>query len=207
VTWGVLDRLLDDPTNDIVGVTGTSAGAMIRRDRDSGNGAVLVDGLVRGGPSQARARLRRHWEAVGAMPGFGSFFSGMAGEEAANKPLESIPTYVESMKKNLSPCDISPSDNDPTRLLLTEMIDFDRLHLQEEIQLTVCATNARTARRRVFTNQDVSVDALMASAACHSSFGPSRSTASHIGTALSRAQLKLLPGKKIELILEPIDQE
>jgi NTE family protein len=28
----------------------------------------------------------------------------------------------------------------------------------------VCATNARTARRRVFTNQDVTVDALLASA-------------------------------------------
>ena len=48
-TWGVLDRLLDDATIDIVGVTGTSAGAM--------NGGILVDGLVRGGPEQARAEL------------------------------------------------------------------------------------------------------------------------------------------------------
>jgi NTE family protein len=37
------------------------------------------------------------------------------------------------------------------------------LRLQEEIQATVCATNARTAKRRVFTNQDVSVDAPLAS--------------------------------------------
>ena len=65
-TWGVLDRLLDDATIDIVGVTGTSAGAM--------NGAVLVDGLVRGGPEKARAELRRYWEGVGAMPGFGASF-------------------------------------------------------------------------------------------------------------------------------------
>ena len=76
-TWGVLDRLLDDATSDIVGVTGTSAGAM--------NGAVLVDGLVRGGPEQARAELRRYWEGVGAMPGFGSFFSSMSGEEAVER--------------------------------------------------------------------------------------------------------------------------
>src|SRR6516165_9039722 len=54
-TWGVLDRLLDETTIDIVGVTGTSAGAM--------SGTVLVDGLVRGGPNQARAQLRRYWEA------------------------------------------------------------------------------------------------------------------------------------------------
>src|SRR5271167_2137365 len=63
-TWGVLDRLLDDATIDIIGVTGTSAGAM--------NAAVLVDGLIRGGPEQARAELQKYWEAVGEMPGLGT---------------------------------------------------------------------------------------------------------------------------------------
>ena len=155
-TWGVLDRLLDDTTIDIIGVTGTSAGAM--------NGAVLVDGLVRGGPKQASAELRRYWQAVGAVPGFGSFFSNMSGQEAATTPLESIPAYVEAVKKKLSPYNLSPSSDNPMRPLLTELIDFDRLRSQKEIQLTVCATNARTARRRVFTNQDVSVEALLASA-------------------------------------------
>ena len=155
-TWGVLDRLLDDTKIAIVGVTGTSAGAM--------NGAVLVDGLVRASPEQARAELRRYWEGVGAMPGFGSFFSNMSGEEAARTPLEGIPAYVEAVKKNLSPYDLPASNDNPMRRLLTELIDFDRLRSQREIQLTVCATNARTARRRVFTDQDVSVEALLASA-------------------------------------------
>lgn len=155
-TWGVLDRMLEETAIDIVGVTGTSAGAM--------NGAVLADGLVRGGPKQARAELRRYWEGVGGMPGFGSFFSGMSGEQAATTPLESFPAYVEAMKKNLSPYDLPQSNNNPMRPLLTELIDFDRLSSQEEIQLTVCATDARTARRRVFTNRDISVDALLASA-------------------------------------------
>src|SRR6516225_7954652 len=59
-TWGVLDRLLDDATIEIIGVTGTSAGAM--------NGAVLVDGLVRGGPKQARAELRRYWGRLVPFP-------------------------------------------------------------------------------------------------------------------------------------------
>jgi NTE family protein len=154
-TWGVLERLLDDPTIEIIGATGTSAGAM--------NAAVLVDGLVRGGPTQAHAGLRRYWEAVGAMPGFGSLMSDISGEAAAITPLESIPAYVEIMKKSVSPYDLPPSIN-PLRPLLLEMIDFDRLRSQEEIQLVVCATNARTARRRVFTNQEISVDALLASA-------------------------------------------
>jgi NTE family protein len=155
-TWGVLDRLLDDPTIDIVGVTGTSAGAT--------NGCVLVDGLVRGGPERGRAELRRYWGVVGAMPGFGSFFSNMSGQEAANTPLESIPAYVEASKKSLSPYDLPASDHHSTRRLLTELIDFDRLRSQRAIQLTISATNARTGRRRVFTDQDVSVEALLASA-------------------------------------------
>jgi NTE family protein len=155
-TWGVLDRLLEETTMDIVGVTGTSAGAM--------NGAVLVNGLVRGGPKQARVELRRYWKAIGSMPGFGSLFSGISGEQAATTPLESIPAYVEGMKKRWSPDNLPQSNDNQMRPLLTELIDFDRLRLQEEIQLTVCATNARTARRRVFTNRDISVDALLASA-------------------------------------------
>jgi NTE family protein len=161
-TWGVLDRMLDDPAIKIVGATGTSAGAM--------NAAVLVDGLVRGGPVQARAGLRRYWEAVGAMPGLGSFFSNISGEAAAMTPLESIPAYVEMMNKRVSPYDLPPTAN-PLRSLLLEIIDFDRLRSQREIQLVVCATNVRTARRRVFTNKDISVDALLASA-CLPQFFP-----------------------------------
>jgi NTE family protein len=119
--------------------------------------------LVRGGARQARAALRRYWEAVGAMPGFGSLFANVSGEAAAMTPLETIPAYVEIMSKNLSPYDLPPSVN-PLRSVLTEIIDFDRLRSEKDIQLVVCATNARTAQRHVFTNQDVSVDALLASA-------------------------------------------
>jgi NTE family protein len=149
-TWGVLDRILDDPTIEIIGVTGTGAGAM--------NAAALVGGLLCGGAQQARVELRRYWEAVGTMPGFGSFFSQMSGAAAAMTPLESIPAYAELMSRNLSPYDLPSSDDTPLRSLLTELIDFDGLRSPEEIQLVVCATNARTAQRRVFTNQDVSVD-------------------------------------------------
>jgi NTE family protein len=56
-TWGVLDRLLEDRTLDIIGVTGTSAGAM--------NAVVLADGLLRGGPEGARQQLRAFWTAIG----------------------------------------------------------------------------------------------------------------------------------------------
>ena len=60
-TWGVLDRLLLEPDLEIVGITGTSAGAM--------NATILADGLRRGGPSEARAALRSYWR----LPGYTSF--------------------------------------------------------------------------------------------------------------------------------------
>jgi NTE family protein len=66
------------------------------------------------------------------------------------------------MRQNLSPYDLSPS-NSTLRQLLSELIDFNRLRLQKKIQLTISATNARTAKRRVFTNQDASFDVLLAS--------------------------------------------
>ena len=142
-TWGVLDRLLDEATIDIVGVTGTSAGAM--------SGAVLVDGLLDGGPAQARAKLRRYWEAVGAMPGFGGLLSNVSGEVAAMTPLESIPAYAELISRHLSPYDLPQSSDTSLRSLLAELIDFDHLRSQKDIQLVVCATSARTAQRRIFT--------------------------------------------------------
>ena len=48
-TWGVLDRLLEEPWLKIDGISGTSAGAM--------NAAVLVDGLAKGGAEGARTAL------------------------------------------------------------------------------------------------------------------------------------------------------
>ena len=53
-TWGVVDRLLEDPTLEIIALTGTSAGAM--------NAVVAADGLLGGGPEGERQRLREFWE-------------------------------------------------------------------------------------------------------------------------------------------------
>ena len=48
-TWGVLDDLLHDGRIEIEGISGTSAGAV--------NAVMVADGLLRGGPEEARKRL------------------------------------------------------------------------------------------------------------------------------------------------------
>jgi NTE family protein len=64
-TWGVLDRMLTETAIDIIGVTGTSAGAI--------NAVLLADGIVRGGPDEARQRLRQFWQTVGKMVDLATF--------------------------------------------------------------------------------------------------------------------------------------
>src|SRR5690349_9629220 len=55
-SWGVLDRLLEEPWLKIEGVSGTSAGAM--------NAAVLADGYAAGGAEGARKALATYWRHV-----------------------------------------------------------------------------------------------------------------------------------------------
>ena len=157
-TWGVLDSMLESEAIDIVGVTGTSAGAM--------NAAVLADGLLGGGPAQARKRLRDFWEAIGRMPGFGTALWPMSGEDHAHFRLEQTPAYMawDALSRNLSPYDLNPLNFNPLRAPLTELVDFDRLRAEKELHVCVCATNVLTSRRRVFTNKDISIEAVLASA-------------------------------------------
>ena len=56
LTWGVLDRLLEDDRLAIRDISGTSAGAM--------NAVVLADGYARGGRDGAREALAAFWRAV-----------------------------------------------------------------------------------------------------------------------------------------------
>jgi len=55
-TWGVLDRLLEEPWLRIDGISGTSAGAM--------NAAALAYGYSRGGSDGARVALETFWRRV-----------------------------------------------------------------------------------------------------------------------------------------------
>lgn len=157
-TWGVLDRILEDDTLEIIGVTGTSAGAM--------NAVVMADGLVRGGREEARLRLRQFWEAIGRMPGFGSLLGSLSGEFQAQMHLEHTPAYQawDALARNLSPYDLNPFNVNPLRDPLIKLVDFDQLRAQEDLELMVCATNVFTSRRRVFGRKDISVDAVLASA-------------------------------------------
>ncbi len=60
-TWGVLDRLLDEPAIRVGAASAASAGAM--------NAAMLVQGLATGGPAEAKRLLEAFWRRVAVASG------------------------------------------------------------------------------------------------------------------------------------------
>jgi NTE family protein len=157
-TWGVLDRLLREPDFEIVGISGTSAGAM--------NAAILADGLRRGGPTLARSALDAYWEDVGRLPGFAHFSLPPAPGSQPDWHLDHNPLFLfhDMLRRIWSPYQTNPLDYSPLRALL-ERIDFDALRADASAaRVFISATNVRTGLRRVFDNAELSIDALLASA-------------------------------------------
>ncbi len=156
-TWGVLDRLLEEPWLNIVAISGTSAGAM--------NAAVLADGWTEGGANGARTALDEYWQRVSRAAAFSplqrSFFDRMMGRWT----LDTSPAYLtmDLMSRVLSPYDLNPMGFNPLRNILAESINFERL-VGSPIQLFITATNVRTGRGHIFRNGEITADVLLASA-------------------------------------------
>lgn len=156
-TWGVLDRLLEEPSLEIVGISGTSAGAM--------NAAVLADGL-REGAAAGQDALRRFWDALGRTLGFAHLQSAWMPRSPQEWHFENSPLFFwfNLLSSVLSPYELNPFNIHPLRPLI-EHIDFEGLRSDPDaVRLFIGTTNVRTGRRRVFENAELSPDVLLASA-------------------------------------------
>jgi NTE family protein len=156
-TWGVLDRLLEEPWLHIDGISGTSAGAM--------NAAVLIDGYARDGAAGARAALEAFWRGVSRAALLSPLRRTPLDVLLGRWTLDHSPVFVamDLMARVFSPYDLSPRGANPLRDVLAESVDFDRL-ARASIKLFVTATNVRTGRGRVFRNSEITPDVLLASA-------------------------------------------
>ena len=156
-TWGVLDRLLEEPWLKIEGISGTSAGAM--------NAAVLACGWTHGGAAAAREALDAYWARVSRAAAFSPMQRSPLDRAMGRWTLDTSPAYIafDLMSRMLSPYDLNPLGFNPLRTILAESIDFDRLK-QAPIKLFVTATSVRTGRGRIFRNGEITPDVLLASA-------------------------------------------
>lgn len=157
-TWGVLDRLLEENRVSIEAISGTSAGAV--------NGAVVADGLMRGGPDVARERLRMFWDKVADKAAFTPFQTNPLKKIFGDWSLALSPAYLwfQALTQSVSPYEFNPFNINPLRDIIEELIDFERVRACPDFRLFVSATAVETGRVRVFSGEELSADAIMASA-------------------------------------------
>lgn len=156
-TWGVAERLLDDPTLKIESISGTSAGAM--------NAAVLAYGYLLNERDGAKAALEKFWRQVSDAARFSPLQRAPLDVLLGNWTLDNSPGYVfyDLASRLFSPYDLNPTNVNPLRDILEENIDFERLR-QSPIKLFINTTNVRTGLPRVFRNHELTADVLLASA-------------------------------------------
>ena len=156
-TWGVLDRLLEEPWLRIDGISGTSAGAM--------NAAALAFGFTGGGNAGARTALEGFWRRVAKAGEMSPLRRGPLDMLLGRWSLDSSPAYIaiDMMSRLFSPYDLNPTGWNPLREILTEGVDFTRVS-ELPIKLFITATNVSTGRARVFRNSELTPEVLLASA-------------------------------------------
>jgi NTE family protein len=156
-TWGVLDRLLQEPWLKVEAISGTSAGAM--------NAAVLVSGFMQRGAEGARAALDAYWKLIADAGRFSPLQRSPLDRLMNRWTLDASPGYLamDLMSRVVSPYSLNPLGFNPIKDILRKSVDF--AHLGEApIKLFITATNVRTGRGRVFRNKEITPDVLLASA-------------------------------------------
>jgi NTE family protein len=157
-TWGVLDHLLSDPRIEIEGISGASAGAL--------NAVILADGLVRGGPEEARKRLATVWRAVSSNGDLPALQRRVADRLLSFVPYEGTPAQVwlDALSRFWSPYEFNPLNINPLKDIVERFVDFEAVRAAESLKLFVSATNVYTGRLRVFPRDKITAEVVMASA-------------------------------------------
>jgi len=155
--WGILDKLCEDGRLDLEGLSATSAGSM--------NAVVYAYGRMNGGLDGAREALEKFWRGISEA---GARYSPVrpSGFEEFGIGLEQTPAYVffDTLTRAFSPYQFNPFNFNPLRDVLAKNVDFDAIHACACVELFICATNVRTGQPRIFRNEQVTLEAVLASA-------------------------------------------
>jgi NTE family protein len=145
-TWGVLDRLLEEPDLSFDAISGASAGAI--------NAVLLACGLAEGGRERARALLARFWNRTVNGTSFRQLML-IGGLSPASTAV--------SFGSGLRSSQFDPLDLEPLRQSLLRDIDFATLRTSACPKLLIAATRVRDGRPQIFRNADITTDVVLAS--------------------------------------------
>jgi NTE family protein len=156
-TWGVLDRLLEEPWLNFEGISATSSGAM--------NALALAQGWLEGEREGARAVLSKLWETISQETSALRWaFAGPTGSTAE--------TMLLGITKHFTPKEMNPLDYNPVREIASKLFDFDRLRESSVHSLFLAATRVRDGRLMLFDREKLSMEALLASVCLPQLFAP-----------------------------------
>ncbi|MET4114238.1 NTE family protein [Bradyrhizobium sp. JR1.5] len=145
-TWGVLERLLEEPPIAIDTISGASAGAI--------NALLLASGFAEGGREGARARLNRFWIRLMHEASFRSLML-IGGFSPAGSSVAFGPTLRSGQ--------FDPFDLDPLRQALSRDINFSALRDPSCPKLLIAATRIRDGQQQIFRNDAITADVALAS--------------------------------------------
>ncbi len=160
--WGVLDKLLEDDRLAVDAVSAASAGSM--------NAIALAYGVSLGGRDGAREVLHAFWQEISRVGALYSPVRPLPWESwltMSHKTSHPSPAYFlfQMMTHVWSPYQLNPLGINPLRDVLEKVIDFERLnHCPFATRLYISATNVRTGKIRVFENDELSPEVILASA-------------------------------------------
>lgn len=157
-TWGVLDKFLECDYFSIEGISATSAGSM--------NAVVLAQGMMEGGNEGARKLLHDFWKS---MSDYGKLLnpSMPLPIDIFLEPYLKAPvsySIFSAMINLFSPYQFNPFNFHPIRDVLEKIIDIEKVKRYCCMKLFICATNVKTGKIRIFKEDEISINAILASA-------------------------------------------
>lgn len=166
--WGVLDALIESGL-EFDAVCGVSSGAILA--------TMAVQGLVHGGAAGARTQMAAFWERVVATNMFepisSHFDRWMPGFEIGREFGNTLAMQgMATMVSLFGAASVNPLGQNPLRPILTDLLDREALADPAARRLFIAATAVESGQARIFTNRDITVDALLASSCLPTLFPP-----------------------------------
>lgn len=157
-TWGVLDRLLEDDRIAIDAVSGTSAGAV--------NGVAMASGLAAGGREKARETLASVWKQISLLSVLSPLQPSPLDRMMGLGNMDFAPGYriLDMLSRLWSPYEFNTLDINPLRSVLDAEVDFEAVRRCSAMKLFVSATNVKRGRIKIFDLEEMSLEAILASA-------------------------------------------
>jgi NTE family protein len=158
LTWGMLDRLLDEPGLFFAGIAASGFDAL--------NAAVLAYGLTLGGRRGAQTALANFWRRISHAAISGPLQLSLHDQSAGLH----TPHEVRLQAGLERPSFRQPN---PLQSLLRATMDLEAVRTaRRPVELSVHARNARTGTDRIFAGDGLSIDAIVAAATTPFLFQP-----------------------------------